>query len=112
VIKHSSSFGSQIVFGLPLGWVSLQSDSLLVPVSFFIYQLLLINVVLAVFNLIPVPPLDGSHVIRHFMPESVGRIYDTAGWIGLLALVYLGGGLLSAFISPFLRFFNFILLRV
>ncbi|HKD01671.1 MAG TPA: site-2 protease family protein [Terriglobales bacterium] len=112
VIKHSSSFGSQVVFGLPLGWVSLQSDSLLVPVSFFIYQLLLINVVLAVFNLIPVPPLDGSHVIRHFMPESLGRIYDTAGWIGLLALVYLGGGLLSAFISPFLRFFNFILLRV
>jgi Zn-dependent protease len=112
LIKHSSSFGSQIVFGLPLGWVSLQSDSLLVPVCFFIYELLLINVVLAVFNLIPVPPLDGSHVIRHFLPESVGRVYDTAGWIGLLALVYLGGGLISAFISPFMRFFNLILLRV
>src|SRR5579862_5909113 len=30
VIKHSSAFGSQVVFGLPLGWVSQQSDSLLV----------------------------------------------------------------------------------
>lgn len=112
VVKHSSPFASQVVFGLPLGWVSLQSDSLLVPFCFFIYELLLINVVLAVFNLIPVPPLDGSHVIRHFLPESIGRVYDMAGWIGLLALVYLGGGLISAFISPFMRFFNFILLRV
>lgn len=110
-VKHSSASGSQIVFGLPLGFVSPQSDSLLVPFCFFIYELLLINVVLAVFNLIPVPPLDGSHVIRHFLPESVGRVYDMAGWIGLIALVYLGGGLLGALISPFLGFFNFILLR-
>jgi len=111
VIKHSSAFGSQVVFGLPLGWVSQQSDSLLVPFCFFIYELLIINVVLAVFNLIPIPPLDGSHVIRHFLPDSIGKIYDTAGWIGLLALVYLGGGLLSGLIRPFVRFFNYFLVR-
>ncbi len=111
LIKHGSGFGSQVVFGLPLGWVPPQSDSALVPVCFFIYQLLIINVVLAVFNLIPVPPLDGSHVIRHFLPESIGKIYDTAGWIGLLALVYLGGGLLSNLIRPFVGFFNYFLVR-
>ncbi len=111
LIKHTSVFGSQIVFGLPLGWVSQQSDSVLVPLCFFIYELLIINVVLAVFNLIPVPPLDGSHVIRHFLPESIGKVYDTAGWIGLLVLVYLGGGLISALIRPFVNFFNFFLVR-
>jgi Zn-dependent protease len=75
------------------------------------YALLLINVVLAVFNLIPIPPLDGSHVIRHFLPESVGKVYDMAGWIGLIALIYLAPGVLGALINPFRYFFDFLLVR-
>jgi Zn-dependent protease len=64
-----------------------------------------------VFNLIPVPPLDGSHVLRHFLSDSLRRAYDTIGIFGLIALVYLGGGLLSALIFPPIRFFNSILAR-
>jgi Zn-dependent protease len=111
-IKLTSATGAQIVFGIPLGLISLKSNSPLVPISFFLYQLLVINVVLAVFNLIPVPPLDGSHVIRHFMPESVGRTYDAIGWFGLIALVYFGGGIIGMLLQPFLNFFKYILLRI
>jgi Zn-dependent protease len=89
-----------------------EGTSILVPLVVFFYQLMQINVVLAVFNLIPVPPLDGSHVLRHFLSEPVRRAYDSVGIFGLLALVYLGGNLLGRLISPFLWFFDSILVKL
>lgn len=111
-VKLSSAFGAQVVYGVMFGMIFPQSNSFLVPLCFLIYELLVINVVLAVFNLIPVPPLDGSHVLRHFMPEPARRTYDMIGWFGLLALVYFGGGILSRIISPFLSFFVHIILTI
>ena len=84
---------------------------MLVPLTLFLYELMLINVVLAVFNLIPVPPLDGSHVLRHFLSDPIRRAYDSVGIFGLLALVYLGGNLLSRLIHPFVEFFKGILTK-
>ena len=109
LISLVSQTGRQIVLGVSQGWIPSGSDSLLVPLCLFLYQLMVINVVLGVFNLIPVPPLDGSHVLRHFLSGGVLRAYDTVGWLGLMALVYLGGNLLIRVISPFLSFFNSIL---
>ena len=89
-----------------------EGSSILIPLVVFFYQLMQINVVLAVFNLIPVPPLDGSHVLRHFLSEPLRRAYDSVGIFGLLALVYLGGNLLGRLISPFLWFFDSILVKL
>jgi Zn-dependent protease len=107
-ISLSSPLGRTIVLGLPRG---MTSDSSLFPFAKLLFELMLINIVLAIFNLIPVPPLDGSHVIRHFMSDSVRRTYDSVGIFGLLALVYLGGGLLSAMVTPFIRFYISMLVR-
>ena len=54
---------------------------------------LLLNLVLAVFNLIPIPPLDGSHVVSHMLPEGIRGAYKRAGPIAfvlLIAALYLG----------------------
>jgi len=110
VISLSSPLGHRIVHGIPFGQMA-AADSTLAPFCLLFYELMAINVVLGVFNLIPVPPLDGSHVLRHFLSPPILRIYDTVGWLGLMALVYLGGGLLGRLIYPVLGFFDSILLR-
>ncbi len=115
VIAKTSIEGHGLVQSMPfayhMGSAGVGGSSFLAPLTLFLYELMLINVVLGVFNLIPVPPLDGSHVLRHFLSESVRRAYDAMGIFGLLALVYLGGNLLSRLISPFLRFFNEVLIK-
>jgi Zn-dependent protease len=112
LIKLSSPLGQQIVFGIPYGLISPQINSVLLPASLLLYELMRINIILGVFNLIPVPPLDGSHVLRHFLSANALRIYDTVGIFALMALVFLGGGLLGRLIFPVVGIFDYILLRI
>ncbi len=46
-----------------------------------------INLILAVFNLVPIPPLDGSHVLYHFLPRAWRASYQQAGRYGLLIII-------------------------
>jgi Zn-dependent protease len=112
LIKMSSPMGQQVVFGLMHGWISPDVTSVLLPACLLLYELMFINVLLGVFNLIPIPPLDGSHVLRHFLPANALRIYDAMGIFALMALVFLAPGLLSRVISPVIDIFNYILLRI
>ncbi len=110
LVKVTSAPGRQVIEQI-IGPDPLRSQSILVPFCVLFYELLVINLVLAVFNLIPVPPLDGSHVLRHFLPEPVRRVYDMMGLIGLLVLVYFGGSFLNTVLGPVLRMFEWVLLK-
>jgi Zn-dependent protease len=119
LISLTSQIGHFIVQNMPeaywtnnLDVLAAQTNSVLMPISLLAYELLVINVVLGVFNLIPVPPLDGSHVLRHLLPEPIRRVYDTMGWFALLALVYFGGNFLGRLIFPVLKVFNSLLARM
>lgn len=48
-----------------------------------------INCVLAIFNLLPIPPLDGSHILTGFLPDSLAQVYWGLGKYSMLLVILL-----------------------
>ena len=72
-----------------------------VPVSLMFGYGVLINVVLAVLNMIPIPPLDGSRVVYWLLPDKQAAAYYRLERYGLLIILALFGlGILGRVISP------------
>lgn len=71
-----------------------------------------LNIVLAVFNLIPLPPLDGSRLLTIFLPpgkQNVLYLLDRYGFLVLIALVFLGG---LAFLRPLISSVTTLVFRI
>lgn len=63
-----------------------------------------INIFLALFNLIPIPPLDGSHIVNIFLPPNLSRLYAYLEPVGIiLILVLFYTGIMGMFIMPVYR---------
>jgi Zn-dependent protease len=74
-----------------------------------------INFMLIAFNLIPIPPLDGSHVVKYLLPASWALRYEQFGRYGifvLILLLYGGGRVLQVWMSPAASVANGLLARV
>ena len=87
------------------------SESLKEPVFIFLEYLLTMNVSLAVFNLLPFPPLDGSKILETFLPASAQpflAILEQYGYLILMLLIYIG--FFGAIINPIMNFVYFLLL--
>jgi Zn-dependent protease len=62
-----------------------------------------INLLLCFFNLIPIPPLDGSHLLYHALPPRAGEWYrglNRFGYLPIFALIFFGRGLLPILLTP------------
>ena len=53
---------------------------------FLLYVLAITNVVLGIFNLIPVPPLDGSHILEYFLPPHAREVYESFARYGFIVI--------------------------
>jgi Zn-dependent protease len=74
--------------------------SVVTPVATIFYSLLFINLILGFFNLIPLPPLDGSLLVRHWLPSGVSSFYDRIGVFGFFLTLLAGYFILPIFVGP------------
>lgn len=91
-----------------LGFLSLDS-AILIFMSWFLLTVVKLNLLLGIFNLIPIPPLDGSKVLALILPEKEAAVYLSVGSVGIFILFFLlmfpiGGFSLGSFIGNLLNF--------
>jgi Zn-dependent protease len=74
------------------------------PVALLLSLGILINLSLFFFNLLPIPPLDGSRVVRNMLPYNAVRVYDSiGGWLSYLLMIFVGGFVLNLLLTPALE---------
>jgi Zn-dependent protease len=76
------------------------------PAVLFLYFGILTNLLLFVFNLIPLPALDGGKVLRHFLPYNAARTFDSMGMYLMIGFMFLGFRIVLYFFSPLLSLFD------
>ena len=115
VLKHAIGGGdvavqTAMLLARRVPGVSTENLPQLFPIALFLYYVILLNLLLFVFNLIPVPPLDGSHILRHFLPYNALQVYDRIGMFGMIFIMLIGGGLIfRIFLNPLQATFDTLL---
>jgi len=117
ILKHTRSVGEEAVFSAmelanhaPIDMTALPK---LFPIALLLYYCVVTNILLFVFNLIPVPPLDGSRFIRYMLSYNMEQMYDRIGMIGSFVIFFVAGRIVfPIFYPPLLGTFNALLIRL
>ena len=112
-----SNFALALIFSLiirflPRSLIYILSEELFIIVLNMLFMAVMINIGLGIFNLLPVPPLDGSKILRGLLPPEFDKfLAPLEGPMGMMLIVILAvSGLLMKILEPIIMFFSNILL--
>lgn len=83
-----------VLAALPVSPVVLGEPNVSAPVAAFLSLAVRLNILLAVFNMLPIPPLDGGNVLSGLLPKRFATIFDKVrpyGFLLLYALLFTNG---------------------
>jgi len=87
------------------------AEAFLVPLNAMLIASVWINLVLCIFNFLPIPPLDGSRILSGILPDDLARSYQQVERYGFIIILVLAfSGILSKVILPVISFANSLLL--
>ncbi|MBI2034110.1 MAG: site-2 protease family protein [Candidatus Levybacteria bacterium] len=93
IIAVAASFIFRLFFAdygfISLAFSQIPLTSFIDLIAFIVVQIVNLNVILAIFNLIPIPPLDGSKVFALLLPQRYAQAYLSLASIGIFILMFL-----------------------
>jgi Zn-dependent protease len=76
------------------------------PLYLFLYFCILVNLLLFVFNLIPLPFLDGGKILVHYLPYNAAKTYESLSMYMMIAFFFVGFTVIMMFFAPLMTIFN------
>ena len=89
--------------------VSTESLPSIFPLILFFYFCILVNILLFVFNLIPLPFLDGGKILMHYLPYNAAKTYQSLSLYFMFGFFFLGFYVIQIFFLPIMGIFQALL---
>ena len=112
ILKHANPTASRSSFVIANALTQRMLDYVppglpsIFPLLLFFYFGILVNLLLCIFNLLPLPFLDGGKILVYYLPYNAARSYEKYSLWLMFGFMFFGYGIILAIFSPILGLFN------